>query len=262
MTDTLARICADKREHIQRRKKIKSLAALEAEAAAASAPRDFAGALKRKVAKKHTALIAEIKRASPSKGIIREDFDVATLAKAYAAGGAACLSVLTDEPYFKGKDEYVAVARQASNLPVIRKDFMLDPYQIIESRALGADAILLIMAALSDAQAKELEELALEYHMDVLVEVHDAEEMERALELKSPLLGINNRNLKTMAVSLQTSLDLVENVPEGKLTICESGIFTRDDVLRMHEAGIYAFLVGESLMRQADVKAATEALLS
>lgn len=256
--NTLEEICAKKREHIAQQKSLRSESEQLVLAQAASAPRGFIKALKQK----SPALIAEIKKASPSKGVIRADFEPASLAKAYGAGGAACLSILTDEPYFQGKDEYLKLARDAVSLPVLRKDFMLDPYQIIESRALGADCILLIMAALSDAQAKELEAAAHAIGMDVLVEVHDRTELERALtHLTSSMIGINNRNLKTLAVDLSTSETLAKFLPPHILGVCESGIGNHADIKRMQRAGIGCFLVGESLMREADVTAATRKLL-
>lgn len=260
MTDTLTEICNRKREHIAKQKTLRSEAELRS--AIKDVPRGFKNALRNKVQSGSIGLIAEIKKASPSKGVIREDFDPATLAKAYAAGGATCLSVLTDEPYFQGNDDYLAQARNAVNLPVLRKDFMLEPYQITESRALGADCILLIMAALSDAQAAELEAAAFEFRMDVLVEVHNKEELERALKhLKSRMIGINNRNLKTLEVDIATSETLAKDLRGNILPICESGIGTHADIERMQRAGIHCFLVGESLMRQENVTQATQRLL-
>ena len=248
--------------HIARQKKDVSETALLATAKQASRPRGFIEHLRFRVEKKQAALIAEIKKASPSKGIIREDFEPASIARSYALGGAHCLSVLTDEPFFQGADDYLVYAREAAMLPVLRKDFMLEPYQVIESRALGADAVLLIMAALSDTQAKELEKTAHELGMDVLVEVHDAEEMQRALtHLTSPLIGINNRNLKTLEVDLTTAETLAPMLPADKIGVCESGIGTYNDILRMQKKNLHVFLVGESLMREANIMQATQTLL-
>ena len=259
MTDTLSTIVAHKRDLYAARKAQVTLADVEAAARAADAPRGFIRALLAAHADGRYALIAECKKASPSKGLIRADFDPASLARAYEAGGAACLSVLTEERWFLGSDDYLVAARAACALPVIRKDFIVDPYQVVEARTLGADAILLIMAALSDAQAAELEAVAMAWGMDVLIEVHDAAERDRALLLKTPLLGINNRNLKTLAVSLQTSFELA-NTP-GKTLVAESGLSSNADLAALAGVGIRTFLVGESLMRQADVTAATRELL-
>ncbi len=262
MSDTLADICRTTHAHVATQKAHVSEQQLHARALAQTPPRGFHRALKQRIAEGGIGLIAEIKKASPSKGLIRADFEPAALAQAYAAGGATCLSVLTDIRYFQGDDAYLLAARAAVKLPVLRKDFMLDPYQILESRALGADCILLIMAALSDAQAQELEDLARKLGMDVLVEVHDEAELERALtQLQSPLLGINNRNLKTLAVDLATAETLRPLIAEGKTVVCESGIATPADIARMRHADMHCFLVGESLMRQTDVAAATRQLL-
>ncbi len=263
MSDILARICADKRAHVARRKQRRPLGTVSAEAAKAPPPRPFAERLRAATDGGGYGLIAEIKRASPSGGLIRPDFDPAALAKAYQSGGATCLSVLTDVPYFQGADDHLVTARAAAvTLPVLRKDFMLDPYQIVESRALGADCVLLILAALDDGQARELEAVAGELSMDVLAEVHDRAEMERALKLEARLIGINNRDLKTLETDISTTERLVSMVPADRIAVSESGLHGRRDLGRVSGAGVTCFLVGESLMRSDDVEAATRALLA
>lgn len=257
MTDKLAEICATTRQHVASRKQM-GLPTWPAPSLA----RGFEAALRTKAAG-GLALIAEIKKASPSKGLIRADFDPAAHARAYQAGGAACLSVLTDAPYFQGHEDYLIAARAACDLPILRKDFMVDPWQCGEARAMGADAILIIVAALDDAHMAEIEDAARAEALDVLVEVHDEAELDRALKsLKSRLIGVNNRNLKTFEVDLATTERLAKMAPEDVLLVCESGIASHADCLRMGDAGVRTFLVGESLMRQEDVKAATRRLLT
>ncbi len=252
MSDILNKILATKREEISKAKAVKSLKELHEEALAQPEPRDFVGNLAKKVDAGQAAVIAEIKKASPSKGVIREDFKPADIAKSYEEAGAACLSVLTDEQYFQGSASYLQQARAACSLPVLRKDFMIDPYQVVEARAMGADCILLIVAALELKQMQLLEEVSHELGMAVLVEVHDEDELALALQLETPLVGINNRNLRTFDVTLQTTLNLLEKLPEDRFVITESGIFTREDVALMQSHHVHGFLVGEAFMRQPD----------
>ncbi|MBY0337973.1 MAG: indole-3-glycerol phosphate synthase TrpC [Acetobacteraceae bacterium] len=259
--DTLARILGTKYEEVQAGMAETSLDAMEKRALAAPPPRDFMGALCAALGEGRTGLIAEIKKASPSGGLIRDPFDPAALARAYCAAGASCLSILTDGPYFQGSAEYLKAGRAACDLPVLRKDFMIHPWQVFEARAMGADAILLIMAALSDGQANELEDVARSLDMAVLAEVHDQEELERALGLQTRLIGVNNRNLKTLVTDLATSDALIPQIPADRVPVAESGIRTPGDVRRMAAAGAHCILVGEHLMRQPDVEAATRTLL-
>ena len=260
MSDILDKIVAVKREEVAAAQSRKSLALMRADAQSRVLTRDFVGSLRAKIAAGKPAVIAEVKKASPSKGVLREDFIPADIAQSYAEHGAACLSVLTDVQFFQGSVDYLKQARASCHLPVLRKDFMVDAYQIYESRAMGADCVLLIVACLDDAQMQEYEAIAQSLDMAVLVEVHDQAEMERALRLKTPLIGVNNRNLKTFEVSLNTTLDLRAMVPEGRLVITESGIREREDVLRMGAAGINTFLVGEAFMRAPEPGIALAAL--
>jgi indole-3-glycerol phosphate synthase len=262
MSDILNNIVAVKREEIAASLKRKSLAAVRADAESRVLTRDFLGAMRAKIAAGQAAVIAEVKKASPSKGVLRADFVPADIAQSYAEHGAACLSVLTDRQFFQGEPDFLKQARASCQLPVLRKDFMVDPYQIYESRAMGADCILLIAACLDDAQMADLEAIALALDMSVLVEVHDAPELERALKLKTPLLGINNRNLRTFEVSLDTTLALKKNVPTDKLLVTESGILSAADVQRMRGEGVHAFLVGEAFMRAPDPGEALAALFA
>ena len=262
MSDILQRIVAVKREEVAAGRARRSLASWREEAEARRDVRDFEAALRSRIGAGRSAVIAEIKKASPSKGVLREHFVPAEIAARYAAGGAACLSVLTDEQFFQGSAAFLQQARAASALPVLRKDFMVDEYQVVEARALGADCILLIAACLDDKQMAALEACAMALGMAVLVEVHDGAELDRALRLRTPLLGINNRNLKTFEVTLDTTLGLLPKVPADRLLVTESGILARADVLRMRAAGVHAFLVGEAFMRQPDPGAALAELFA
>jgi indole-3-glycerol phosphate synthase len=260
MSDILKKIVEVKHQEVAAAKKRVSLEAMREDALSRVLTRDFAGALRAKIANGQSAVIAEIKKASPSKGLLRPDFIPADIAQSYAEAGAACLSVLTDRQFFQGQNDYLKQARASCDLPVLRKDFIVDPYQVYESRVVGADCILLIAACLGDARMAELESIALSLDMAVLVEVHDRAELERALKLKTPLLGINNRDLRTFETKLDTTLGLMELVPPAKLLVTESGILTRADVQRMRDAGVSAFLVGEAFMRAEDPGAALQAL--
>jgi indole-3-glycerol phosphate synthase len=262
LSDVLERIVAVKRAEVAAAKRAVALPEIERRAAAAAPPRDFVGALRAKISAGGAAVIAEIKRASPSKGLLRADFDPASIARSYENGGAACMSVLTDKQFFQGADEHLQAARAACKLPALRKDFMLEPYQMFESRALGADCILLIAAVLSREAMLDLESIAASLGMAVLVEVHDGEELDAALALKTPLVGVNNRNLRTFETKLDTTLDLLPRVPRGRLLVTESGILGPQDVAKMRLRGVHAFLVGEAFMRAPDPGAALRELFA
>lgn len=260
--NVLTRICDDKKAHVKTMEAQTPLAGLERKIKNCEPPRGFIARLSSFMAEDKVPLITEVKKASPSKGVIRADFNPVDIAKIYEDNGAACLSVLTDEPYFQGKDEYFVSIRESVTLPMLRKDFMIDPYQIFESRALGADCILLIMAAIDDSLYKELYDLSSQLEMDVLVEVHDDEELERALDINPKMVGVNNRNLKTLDVDLQTGIALAQNMPNGILKIGESGIHSHADLMRLKDAGFHGFLIGESLMKQDDIGAAVQKILT
>ncbi|MEY4317967.1 MAG: Indole-3-glycerol phosphate synthase [Pseudomonadota bacterium] len=262
MSDILKKIVDVKRQEVAAALKRKSLEAMRADAESRVLTRDFVGALRNKIAAGQAAVIAEVKKASPSKGVLREDFIPADIAQSYAEHGAACLSVLTDKDFFQGSVDYLKQARASCDLPVLRKDFMVDAYQVYEARAMGADCILLIAACLDDVHMAELEAIARSLDMAVLVEVHDAEELQRALKLKTPLVGINNRNLRTFEVSLDTTLSMLKDVPADRLLITESGILNRADVQKMRDANVHAFLVGEAFMRAPDPGAALAELFA
>ena len=262
MSDILKKIIATKGEEVAAARIVKPLSVVEAEAAAQAVPRDFVGAIRSKIAGGHPAVIAEIKKASPSKGVIRPDFRPADIARDYESHGAACLSVLTDRQYFQGCPDYLRAARATCGLPVLRKDFIIDAYQVAEARAMGADCILLIAAALNLPEMQALEAQAMAYGMAVLVEVHNREELDAALQLKTPLVGINNRNLRTFAVDLQTTLDLLPVIPNDRVVVTESGILDREDVMLMRRGGVHAFLVGEAFMRAQYPGEALAALFS